>query len=265
MMDEEKSTTTDENNQDTDSQVTDQQTDSQVDNLDDTSKSTEQSADEDKKSETESEDSAPTSKFDTDIDEWAETTKRPKPTTDEERTLLQEIRDGQREFSRSKQAKDSQKEVDTAIKNAKPADNKQDDEEDDDSDPLERRQNELEAKLAESESIRLRSEYFSQESVTEKEAGVMGEILKEKVDKGGQEAYDHWTDPANLDDWHMLAKARLSTNKDTTVIEEEAARKERERIAKESQANGGARNAQSTETGQPKGYDRNAYLKSDDY
>lgn len=261
-MDEEKSTTT-EATQETESQVTDQQTDQQVDNLDESSKSTEQSADDDKKSETEGEeDDSASTKFDDDLDEWAEKTGRVKPESDRERELYQEIRDGQREYSRSKQ-KESQDSLDKAIKDSKPtADNKQDD--DDERDPVERRQDALEARLAESEAKNARSEYFNEFNVTEQESKVMGEILKEKVDKGGKAAFDYWTNPDQLADWHALAKARLTTTQDTSVIAEEAARKERERIAKESQANGASRSASTTQTQKPKGYDRTAFLASDD-
>lgn len=264
-MDEDKSTTpTDADNQDgvqpTDQQGTDQQTPTDgKDNLDETSKSTETPADDDQKSKDGADDDTPADKFDTDLDEWAEKTGRPKPETDRERELYQEIRDGQREYSRSKQD-NSKKAVDKAIQDAKPADDKEDDDEYEE-DAGER----AERMITEERNLRLRSEYFSAESVTEEEAGVMGEILKEKVDKGGQKAYDYWTDPANLEDWHSLAKARLLSNKDTSVIEEEAARKERERIAKESQANGGSRSAKVTEPAKPKGYSRTEYLKSDDY
>ena len=262
-MDEEKSTTTDENNQETDSQVTDQQTDDQVDNLDETSKSTDESADDDKKSETEEEDdSSDSKKFDDDLDEWAEKTGRKKPETDQEKADYQLIRDSQREYSRGKQ-KESQDGLDKAIKSAKPDANKQD-EDDDERDPVERRQDTLEARLAESEAKNARSEYFSEFNVTEQESKVMGEILKEKTDKGGKAAFDYWTNPDQLADWHALAKARLAASQDTSVIAEEAARKERARIAKESQANGASRSATTTQTQKPKGYDRKAFLASDD-
>lgn len=262
-MDEEKSTTTEENNQETDSQVTDQQTDDNVDNLDDTSKSTDDSADDDTQSNTDdAEDDSASNQVDDDLDEWAEKTGRPKPTTDRERELYQEIRNGQREYTRNKQ-KETQDGLDKAIKDVKPTANKQE-EDDDERDPVERRQDALEARLAESEAKNARSEYFNEFNVTEQESKVMGEILKEKVDKGGQAAFDYWTDPDQLSDWHALAKARLASTQDTSVIAEEAARKERARIAKESQANGASRSASTTQTQKPKGYDRTAFLASDD-
>lgn len=268
-MDEEKSTTPAADNQEevqtpTDQQGTDQQTQTPTgkDNLDETSKS-DTPTDDDKSKEGADDTPAPKT-FDKDLDEWAEKTGRAKPESDRERELYQEIRDSQREFSRSKQAKDSQKEVDKAIQDAKPTDDKPDEDEDDDRDPVEKRQDAIEQQLADERALRARSEYFTEKSVTEEESKVMGEILKEKVDKGGQKAFDYWTDPANLEDWHTLAKARLATNQDTSVIEEEAARKERARIAKEHQAGGPSRNATVTTPAKPQGYNRTEYLKSDD-
>jgi hypothetical protein len=266
MMDEEKSTTADDNqDENLDSKATDQQTDDKVDNLDETSKSTEQSGDDDKKSETEGKDDTPAPKFDADLDEWAEKTGRAKPESDRERELYQEIRDGQREYSRTKQAKDSQKEVDKAIQDAKPADDKQEDDEEYEEDPGER----AERLITEERNLRLRGEFFNENSVTTDESKVMGEILQEKVDKAAtpeakQKAFEYWTDPSNLEDWHTLAKARLASTQDTSVIEEEAARKERARIAKESQANGTSRSAKTVTPAGKQGYNRTEFLKSDD-
>lgn len=258
-------TTATDSNSSTDSQTDTDKTG--ADNLD-TSKSTDKSDDGDKTNTDKKDDTSSAPKFDTDLDEWAKKTNRAIPTTDRERELYQEIRNGQREFSRDKQAKDVSKNVDTAIAKAEPADNKTDDE-DDERDPVEKRQDALEAKLAESEAKRLRSEFFTDKQVDQKTSDVMGEILQEKVDKAKtpqakKAAFDYWTNPDNLEDWHALAKARLTTAQDTTVIEEEAARKERERIAKESQANGTGRNANNGQTKTKTGYDRNAFLKSDD-
>lgn len=258
-----KATTEDNQQTDQDKATTENQNDANKgdDNLD-TSKSTDTSDDDDKSKTGEDEDnSAP--KFDTDLDEWAEKTGRPKPESDRERELYQEIRDGQREYSRSKQAKDSQSEVDKAIQDAKPADNKQEDD-DDDRDPVEKRQDDLEARLAESEALRARESYFNEKSVTPEESKAMGEILKEKVDKGGKAAFDYWTNPDQLEDWHALAKARIASATDTTAIEQEAARKERARIAKEHQAGGPSRSATTTAPKEKSGYNRTEFLKSDD-
>lgn len=244
--------------------TTDQQNgdDKGTDNLE-TSKSTDKSDDDDKSTtDDKKDDDSSASKFDDDLDEWAKKTNRAVPTTDSERSLLQEIRNGQREFSREQEAKKATAAVQDAMKNSKPTDNKQDDE-DDDGDPLAKEVQQLKADNRSERTARLQSEYFSTHPVTPEESKVMGEILKEKVDKGGQSAYDYWTNPDNLEDWHTLAKARLNASTDTTAIETEAARKERVRIAKEQQANGPSRNAKSTATSEKKGYNRTEFLKAD--
>lgn len=268
-MDENKSTTPTDNQEEVtpptpDPKGTDQQTPApSEDNLDDTSKSTETPADGDKPKEGGEEDS-PASKFDDDLDDWAEKTGRPKPESDRERELYQEIRDGQREYSRSKQAKDANNDVNKAIQEAKPADESQEEDEDLE-DPGER----AERMIQEERNLRLRSEYFNEKSVSTEESKIMGDILKEKVDRAKtpeakKAAYDYWTNPDNLEDWHALAKARISASTDTTAIEQEAARKERERIAKEHQAGGSSRSAKVTTPAKPQGYNRTDYLKSDD-
>lgn len=262
QTDADKADQTDQSQTTTDSKTATDTTGS--DNLD-TSKTTDTSAGDDK-SKTEEDAGASAPKFDTDLDEWAEKTKRPVPQDDRERALYQEIRDSQRDFSRSKQTKEATTEIAKSIDAVKPADNK---EEDDERDPVEIRQDEIENQLREERSLRVRSEYFAEKSVTADQSKVMGEILQEKVDRAAtpaakKAAFDYWTDPTNLEDWHALAKARLSTTTDTTVVQEEAARKERERIAKESQAAGAIRNAKSTTESAKTGYSRTEYLKSDD-
>lgn len=244
--------------------TTDSQTTDNGDNLDDTSKSTDTSAGGDSNNTNEDEGDNPAPKFDTDLDEWAEKTGRAKPETDRERELYQEIRDGQREFSRTRQAKDATNDIQKAIQDAAPADDKSGDEDDDEEDEIAKTVRELKAEKDEEKSLRLRSEYFTEKSVTADEAKLMGDILKEKVAKGGKAAYDYWTHPDQLQDWHDLAKARIALSTDTAAIAEEAARKERERIAKESQASGGGRNASQTQPAAPKGYSRTEFLKSDD-
>ena len=245
--------------------TTDQQTDTDkgADNLE-KSDSTDNSGEDDNSNSNEGkDDNSSASTFDDDLDEWAKKTNRAVPTTDSERKLLQEIRDGQREFSREQEAKKATAAVQDAMKNSKPADNKQDDEAGDDDDPLAKEVADLKRSNREEKTARLQSEYFTTHPVTPEESKVMGEILKEKIDKGGQAAYDYWTNPDNLEDWHTLAKARIGSTTDTTAIETEAARKERVRIAKEQQANGPARNATSKVTTDKKGYNRTEFLKAD--
>ena len=253
------STTATDTTSTTDSGTTD---DSKASDNSDSSKTTDDSSSNSTDADTTS---AP--KFDTDLDEWAEKTKRPVPESDRERALYQEIRDSQRDFSRSKQAKDASQSVEKAIETAKPADNKLDDD-DDERDPVEIRQDTIEAQLTQERNLRMRGEYFNEQSVTAEQSDVMGKILQEKVDRAKtpeakSQAFNYWTHPDQLQDWHELAKARLnSVSKDTTVIEEEAARKERERIAKESQASGGNRNASNNGPAKKQGYNRTEFLKS---
>lgn len=259
-MDEDSTTVVDNPDENQDPNNTTEDQNPTGDNLD-TSKSTDTSDADD--TNTDGEDDSPASKFDPDLDEWAAKTNRAKPETDRERELYQELRNSQREFTRDRQAKKASDDVNSAIQDAKPADNKQDEDDDDNTDPLEKKVAELEAANIEERNLRMRSEYFETKGVTEEESKVMGEILKEKVDKGGQKAFEYWTDPDNLIDWHDLARARLATTTDTSAIEAEAARKERARIAKEQHASGPSRSA-TTQSTAKSGYDRSAYLKSDD-
>lgn len=236
----------------------------------DTSKSTDDSDDGDKsKSTDKKDDDSSASTFDTDLDEWAEKTGRAKPTTDRERELYQEIRDGQREYSRTKAQKDATQSIEKAIDKAKPAD-KPVEGDDDEDDPVAKDVADLKRQNTEERHLRMRSEYFAEKSVTPEQSDMMGKILQEKVDKvkspqDKQRVLDYWTHPDQLEDWHALAKGRLAESKpDTSVIEEEAARKERERIAKESQAAGGNRNASTTGPSKKQGYNRTEFLKSND-
>ena len=224
--------------------TTEQQTGQEADNLD-TSTSTDTSAAGETTSTSTDDSTSTTPTFDTDIDDWATKTGRSVPTSDSERALLQEVRDGQREYSRSKQAKDVSRDVSKAIADAAPTAT-----DEEFVDPLEKDVRDLKMQLANSEAVRLRSEYVSEKGVTIEESNVMGEILKEKVEKGGKTAFDFWTNPDNLEDWHTLAKARMasSTTVDNSEIEAKAAASERERIARESKANGPSRNASSTQT-----------------
>lgn len=223
----------------------------------DTSKSTDDKpADGDKPAEgVKADDKAPASPtFDTDLDDWAEKTGRKKPENDEERALLQEVRDGRREHTKSQQQAESKKnakELDKTIQDIKPAPVEGDD---DYVDPLERKQAELEATIKQERTLRIQSEYFGENSVTTEEAKAMGDFLKEKVEKAvtpeaKRAALDFWTDPSNLEDWHILAKAKIGSQPaDTSKVEKEAALKERERIEKENKATGPTRSAQSVKS-----------------
>lgn len=234
--------------------TTDQQTPKTGDDLD-TSKSTDESADGDKKPEEgKTEDETPAPKFDSDLDDWAEKTGRKKPETDEDRALLQEIRDDKRNFSKGqeeKQAKKSADDLNKGIKDVKP-DVKSDD--DDDRDPLEKRLDDSEARFEAERTARLQSEYFQENSVTEEESKAMQDFLKETIDTAESddeklEAFKYWTNPKRLGQWHKMAKANLASDPaDTTALQDEAARKERVRIEREHQANGSSRSASTTTT-----------------
>lgn len=253
-MEEDSTTVVDD--QETDSTTTEDQTVTTDDNLETTSEDTSTDTDSDGDGADTSEDSTP-NKFDDDLDDWAKKTGRAVPTTDREKELYQEIRDGQREFSRSR---NSQEDVAKAIKDNLP---QSDDDDEGTGDPILDRLAKYEQSMAEERGLRIRSEFFSEHKVSEAEGKMMGDILKEKVDRGGAEAYRFWTNPDNLADWHALAQARLM-NQDAQAIRDQAAAEERARIAKESKANGGAnRNATTTVTDAKKGYDRDAFFAAD--
>lgn len=219
-----------------------------ADNLD-PSKSTDTPADGDKPADgAEDDKDTPASlKIDDDLDDWAEKTGRGKPESDRERAALQEIRNGQREFSKQQEAKKAADALKTATEGVETG--AEDDEIDD---PLEKDVAELKKRNAEVETARLQSEYFSENNVTTDEATAMGKVLQEMVDaedtpEDKQRAFEYWTNPKRLEKWHRLAKAEIGTDSvDTKAIEDEAARKERERIAKESHSNGPSRNASTT-------------------
>ena len=103
-------------------------------------------------------------------------------------------------------------------------------------------------------TTRLQSEFYSANNVTEEQAKAILDIYKQKVSlpstpEGKQRAFDIWSDPSALTDLLDLADARLSKGSDTSTVANEAARKEREKIARESQANSPGRGAKSTISG----------------
>lgn len=240
-------------------EVTDQQTLPTENNLENTSTQSETTQVDGQQEVAES-----TPTFDSDLDEWAAKTGRSAPTTDRERELYQEIRDSQREYTRTRQSGTARHDVEKTLREVEPE--PYDKQGDGEYDPYQEQQNRLERMFYEERANRLRGEFFHEHNVTSEQADMMGQILKEKIDKGGRAAYDFWTNPDNLGDWYMLAKARLATEPDLSSVEAEAARAERERIAKESQAAAASpRSASITQTQKPAEYDRAAYFASDDY
>ena len=182
--------------------------------------------------------------FDADLDDWAEKTGRGVPETDRERKLMQDIRNGQRDFSKSRTPKKNATELNKAIDKAKP-DSKDDG---DGLDPLEAKYDKLERDFQVERTTRLQSEYFSENKVTDEEVTVMGEILKEKADRGDMKAFEYLSDARSLDDLHDLVKIRMSKGDsvDTDGVVAKAREEERQRLAKASKSGGPSRSAKST-------------------
>ena len=258
-----ETSTTDENNQvnsdaantdnSTDSTSTDTQT-AASDNLDETSKSTDLSADGDKSTEDKKADNS-TPAFDTDLDDWAEKRFGAKPITDEQRNAYQESRNEQREFTKNQQAKrdtESAKALDAAIKEIQ---SHNIDDEDESVDPLEKDVRELKARLESQEVSMLQSDFWRANNIDDALGNVMVDVYKEKValarsPEAKRLAVNYWSSADALSDLHDIAKARVAGGTDTaSIAAEEAARQEREKIAKESQANSPGRGAKSTTSG----------------
>lgn len=187
--------------------------------------------------------------LDEDLEAWAKKKGYDKPDNDRERKLLQDLRNGERDFTRERQAKKTATDLDSAIKDATPEAAKADD----DGDPLEKDVAALKLELATERATRIRSEYFSANNPSDEEVTAMSEILKEKVDKAPtptakRATVEYWTDPENIADWHDLAKIRVAKGADTSEVAEKAKREERERLAKETNSGGPTRSAKSTTT-----------------
>lgn len=253
-----ETSTTDENNQtgtdaastdtSTDSTSTDSQT-AASDNLDETSKSTDTSDDGDKSTD-DIQDDASASKIDNDLDDWIEKRGFPKPTTDAEKQVLQNQRNEQREYTRERQTKTDSSDLAKAVTDARPDTS---DDDDDDLDPLERRQNLVENQLQEERTTRQQSEFYTSNKVTTEEHKAILDIYKEKTarpttSEGKKAAFELWSKPDALIDLLDLAKARIGRG-DTAAVATEAARKEREKIAKESQATSPGRGAKTPTSG----------------
>jgi hypothetical protein len=132
--------------------------------------------------------------------------------------------------------------------------------------PLKKRLAAVEKDRITEQTLRLRSEFFIANDISEETSNTMGEILKEKVAKAPtpeakQKVIDHWSHPDQLQDWYDIARSReINASKD--VIADEATQKERERIAQQGRAAGVNRNAQSVP--QPKVEDELTKLWSND-
>ncbi len=182
--------------------------------------------------------------FDADLDEWAEKTGRGKPETDRERKLMQDIRNGQRDYSRARAPKKTADDIAKVIDGAKPKSRDPDPA----ADPLEVKYNQLESDLRMERDTRLRAEYVTENNVTTEEAEVMGQILKEKADRGDMRTFEALADARNMGDLHDLAKMRMAKGApaDSADVVAKAKQEERDRLAKISKAGGPSRSAKST-------------------
>ena len=232
----------------TDSTTTDHETANTSDNL-----NQEASTDSNVEQSTTTE-STSTPVLDQDIDAWAEKRFGSKPTTDEQRIAYQEARNEQREYTKAQQAKresETAKALSDEVNNTRP----ELDNEDDDIDPLEKKVNDLQSKLDAQETTRLQSEFYLTNKVTEAESKVIVDVFKEKIAEATtvedkRIAHQYWSNPSRLSGLLEIAKARIASGSDAvSLAAEESARQERERIAKESQANSPGRGAKMPVTG----------------
>jgi hypothetical protein len=189
----------------------------------------------------------PASTFDSDIDDWAAKRGFPAPENDDQRAAYQTQRNEQREYTRTRQAEKDASDLGSAVKGVKD-ENKPADNDDPDADPLEKRQTAVEQQLAEERTTRLQSEFYTTNQVTTDQHKAILDVFKEKVsrpstEEGKRAALDYWGSPDALPDLLDIAKARIANSADTTVVADEAARQEREKIARESNANSTSRNA----------------------
>lgn len=260
-MDEESTTPSADNPDNQAPTGTDQQTDTTVDNLD-TSTSTDTDTPDDSAA---TDVDTPATKLDDDLDDWI--AKRGlKAETDEEKQSLQELRNSQREFTREQQAKkeaQASKELQDSLQAERDA--LTPDEDDDDDDEYDKRLKAVEARAEAEKLTRLQSEFYTTNKVSDAEHTAILDLIKEKVARHSTpeaklQALDYWGSPDALPDLLDLAKARLFKSTDTSAAEQAAAKAERERIAKESNANPSTRSAktvvQSGKTPEQERFDR---------
>lgn len=190
--------------------------------------------------------------LDSDLDQWIDKRGLPKPENDEQKRAYQDTRNSQREYTREQQAKKDADALGKTVTDAtkelkKPTDA------DDDDDPVVKRMAELEKSNAAERNVRLQSEFYTTQQVTPDEHKLILDIFKEKVDtqptdEAKLRAVDLWGSPTMLPDLLDIARARLAKATDNSAVEDKAAREERERIARESNAKSPGRNASSTTT-----------------
>lgn len=208
-------------------------------------------ADDDKSKDTTKTDDAPASKFDDDLDDWITKRGLKVPETEAEKQSLQELRNDQREFHSERQAKKDADELAKAQADAK-SDVTTDEDDEEELDPLEKRQNELDAKFEAEKTTRLQSEFYTVNKVTPEQHNALLSVMKEKfaapaTPEGKKRAFELWSSVDALPDLLDLANARLAKAGQSTVAEE-AAKAEREKIERESQSKSPGRNATHTST-----------------
>lgn len=236
------------------------------DNLDEASKSDDKTPADDKKpaddnkpddgKPAEGTEDAPASQLDEDLDEWIEKRKLPPATTDEQKQEYQNLRNSQREYTREQQAKKDAADLASTVDDLKEENKPDPDDDDDEDDELAKDVKELKARDEAREVTRLQSEFYTSNKVTSEEGKQITDILKEKIasrptKEGKIAALELWSKPEMLPDLLDIARARLTKATDTSAVADEAARLERERIAKESNANSPSRAASSTTTSDP--------------
>lgn len=197
-----------------------------------------------------SKDDNPTSPLDDDLDDWIKGRGLAVPTDDKQKQAYQDLRNSQREYTREQQSKKDAADLGSEVNKAKD-ENKPTATDDDLEDEDDKRISKLEADTARERTTRLQSEFYTTNGVTNDEHKQIMEIIKEKIAvqpsvEGKQKAIDLWGDPNSLPDLLDIARARLAKATDDTTVADEAARKEREKIAKESNASSPNRSATST-------------------
>lgn len=225
------------------------------DNLEPSKSTDKTSADGDKPTGEEAGEDTPASKFDEDIDNWIEKRGLPAPTNDEQKQKYQDLRNEQREFTRARQAEKAAQEAETLRETIKDSDPNKDveDDDDDEEDEIEKTVKELKADRDAERTTRLQSEFYTSNKVTEEQGKLMTDIFKEKMERPGmtpeqkKSAFEYWSKPSALPELLEQAKAREIISSQSSV-KEEAAQQERERIAKESEANPSSRGAKNVST-----------------
>lgn len=199
--------------------------------------------DKSKETTTKTDDAPATPKLDDDLDDWIVGRGLKVPEDEAEKLKFQELRNEQREFTKSRQADaaaKAAKELGDEIHKNKPED-KSDDE---DLDPLEKRQKKLEDDFEADKTTRAQGDFYRDNNITadSPEHKALLDIFREETSKGDtveekKADLDYWSNPKRLPLLLSLAKARIAGSTDTDAIAEKAAREERERIAKESESN----------------------------